>query len=51
MIPLARGRRARDIVVDLGYRVEWHEYPMPHSVCAEEVEDISAWLTGVLRAG
>lgn len=48
MIPLARGRHARDILGALGYRVAWHEYPMPHSVCAEEVTDISAWLTEVL---
>ena len=32
-----------------GYRVEWHEYPMQHSVCAEEVGALSAWLSRVLR--
>ena len=31
-----------------GYRVEWHEYPMQHSVCAEEVGAVSAWLSRVL---
>ena len=44
MIPLARARGARDRLVELGYRVEWHEYPMPHSVSAEELADLSAWL-------
>jgi phospholipase/carboxylesterase len=48
MIPLTRGRHARDLLIGLGYRIEWHEYPMPHSVCAEEVADISAWLAQVL---
>jgi phospholipase/carboxylesterase len=48
LIPLARARHAHDILVGLGWRVEWHEYPMPHSVCAEEIADISAWLTTVL---
>jgi phospholipase/carboxylesterase len=48
MIPLARGRESRDRLVALGYRVEWHEYPMPHSVCAEEIADLSAWLRVVL---
>jgi phospholipase/carboxylesterase len=48
MIPLARGRLARDLLTGIGYRIEWHEYPMPHSVCAEEVADISAWLTQIL---
>ena len=48
MIPLARGHLARDLLTGLGYRIEWHEYRMPHSVCAEEVADISAWLTEIL---
>ena len=33
----------------LGYRVEWREYAMPHSVCMEEVEHIGAWLRRVLK--
>jgi len=48
LIPLARARRAHDILVGLGWRVEWHEYPMPHSVCPEEIADISAWLSSLL---
>jgi phospholipase/carboxylesterase len=48
LIPLGRGRRAHDLLVELGWRVEWHEYPMPHAVCAEEVADIAAWLTKAL---
>jgi len=48
LIPIARARRAHDVLVGLGWRVEWHEYPMPHSVCAEEIADISAWLSTVL---
>jgi phospholipase/carboxylesterase len=48
VIPLVRARRAHDILVGLGWPVEWHEYPMPHSVCAEEIADISAWLSTVL---
>ena len=34
MIPIARARQSRDALVALGHPVEWHEYPMPHSVCA-----------------
>jgi phospholipase/carboxylesterase len=48
LIPLARARSAHDTLVELGWRVEWHEYAMPHSVCKEEVNDVSAWLTNVL---
>ena len=49
LIPLARARRAHDALAALGWRVEWHQYPMPHSVCPEEIVDVSAWLTSVLR--
>ncbi|MGV7209391.1 alpha/beta hydrolase [Oxalobacteraceae bacterium A2-2] len=48
VIPLARATASRDLLVKLGYQVEWHDYPMPHSVCAEEVQHIAAWLKRVL---
>jgi phospholipase/carboxylesterase len=50
MIPMARAVRAREALTDLGYRVEWHEYPMPHSVCAEEIADLAAWVQQSLAA-
>jgi len=40
----ALGRAARDFVTQHGYAVEWHEYPMPHSLCIEEVRLIGHWL-------
>ena len=48
VVPLARGAAAREQLQQLGYAVEWHEYPMPHSVCGEEIEDIAAFLKRVL---
>jgi phospholipase/carboxylesterase len=48
LIPLARAVQARDTLVSLGYRVEWHQYPMPHSVCDAEVLDIADWLRRIL---
>ncbi len=48
IVPLPLGVASRDRLLKLGYDVDWHQYPMPHSVCAEELEDISAWLTRVL---
>ena len=38
------GIRARNFLTGQGYRIEWHEYPMPHSVCLEEVQEIGRWL-------
>jgi phospholipase/carboxylesterase len=29
--------------------LEWHPYPMPHSVCPQEIGDIGAWLRKILR--
>ncbi len=50
MIDISRARASRDALTALGYGVEWHEYPMPHSVCLEEVADVQAWLRRVLVA-
>lgn len=44
----ARGRAARDRLEDWGYGVEWRDYPMAHEVCADEVDDLNAWLLRVL---
>jgi len=49
MIPLARATASRDRLVALGYPVQWHEYPMQHSVCPEELQAISAWLRATLH--
>jgi phospholipase/carboxylesterase len=49
VIPLPMATTSRDKLSALGYAVEWHDYPMPHSVCAEEISDLSAWLQSVLR--
>ncbi|HUL91491.1 MAG TPA: alpha/beta hydrolase [Burkholderiales bacterium] len=48
VIPLARAEQSRGLLQSLGYKLEWREYPMQHSVCPEEVGDISAWLGKVL---
>ena len=48
VIPIARAIDSRDALQLLGYPVEWHEYPMPHSVCAEEIADLNAWLLRIL---
>jgi len=48
LIPLQRAQASRDCLQKLGYAVEWHDYPMPHSVCAPEIADISAFLSRVL---
>jgi len=48
LIPVDTGRQSRDVLMSHGYSVEWHEYPMAHSVCAEEIADIRKFLFKVL---
>ncbi|MRW94835.1 carboxylesterase [Duganella sp. FT80W] len=48
VIPIARATASRDLLLQWGYNVEWHEYAMQHSLCQEEVQHISAWLKKVL---
>ena len=48
IVPLTLGESSRNRLRSLGHEVDWHTYPMPHSVCAEEVADIREWLLGVL---
>ena len=50
VIPIARARQSRDVLVTMGHEVEWHEYAMPHSVCAEEIGDLERWLLRALTA-
>jgi phospholipase/carboxylesterase len=48
VVEYPRGVASRDALLALGYPVEWHDYPMEHSVCAEEIADLNRWLERVL---
>ncbi|MDZ7687032.1 MAG: dienelactone hydrolase family protein [Gammaproteobacteria bacterium] len=48
MIPVSRAATSRENLIRLGYDVRWHDYPMGHQVCLEEVEEISAFFSEVL---
>lgn len=50
VVDVARGERSRDMLLAQGYAVQWHSYPMEHSVCAQEVADVNDWLLAVLGA-
>ena len=41
------GRASADRLIEAGYSVDWHEYPMAHAVCPQEIADISRWLSKV----
>jgi phospholipase/carboxylesterase len=50
MLPVAMGQRSRDLLRSLKLPVEWHQYPMAHSVCDAEIADIREFLFRVLPA-
>jgi phospholipase/carboxylesterase len=48
MVSVQLGKRACRQLEDMGYAVDYSEYPMEHAVCPAEIADISRWLQAVL---
>jgi phospholipase/carboxylesterase len=48
VVDIHKGTEAKQLLEAAGYPLEWHAYPMPHSVSPQEVDDIAAWLRKVL---
>jgi phospholipase/carboxylesterase len=44
VVPPAAGEHSAQVLRALGFDLEWHRYPMGHSVCAEEIRDLGDWL-------
>lgn len=44
------GTHSRDELAGHGIPVEWHDYPMAHQVCLEELQDIGRWMNRILAA-
>ncbi|MEI2418488.1 alpha/beta hydrolase [Orrella sp. JC864] len=49
VVQLARAEASRAMLEQMGHPVQWHTYPMPHSVCPPEIGDIAAFLRQVLQ--
>ena len=49
VIPMAKAIETRQELIRLGYAVGWHEYPMQHTVCADEIQEIRSWLLQILE--
>ncbi len=47
VLPMQWGRDSADKLIAAGYAVDWHEYPMAHAVCPQEIAAISAWLSKI----
>jgi len=48
VVPFAMGEFGRRVLERASLSLEWHSYPMGHTVCADEIHDIRAWLQRVL---
>lgn len=51
VVPFQAGQQSAALLRELGFSVDWHAYPMPHSVCAEEIRDLGDWLSRRFDAG
>ena len=51
IVAIELGIRARDFLTARGHPVEWHEYPMPHSICIEEIHAVGRWLNKAMAGG
>ena len=50
VVLMSRGTQSRDHLASLGHAIDWHDYPMDHTLCLEEVQDLQAWLNQVLAS-
>jgi len=49
VVILQRAVQSRDALIKMGYQVEWHEYPMQHTVSLEEIDDMGSWFRRILK--
>ena len=50
VIALDRAVASKTALEGLGYKIEWHQYPMEHSMAPEEIRDVRRWLGGLLNS-
>jgi phospholipase/carboxylesterase len=51
VVPPQAGEHSMQVLRELGFEVDWHRYPMAHSVCADEIRDLGDWLERRFAAG
>ena len=44
VVPHAGGQASAALLRDWGFKVDWHDYPMAHQVCGEEIDALAGWL-------
>lgn len=49
IVPIDLGKTLKNRLVSAGFEVDWHEYPIPHSVSQREIQDIRSWIIETLE--
>lgn len=44
MIPMSRSVQSKAVLQQAGCQVQWHEYPMGHEICMQEIQALAAWI-------
>jgi phospholipase/carboxylesterase len=44
VVPITLGEASANALRARGLKIDWHSYRMPHSLCGEEINDLTAWL-------
>lgn len=50
VLPIILGQRTYELLKQLDYPAEWHDYPMEHQVCFEEIKMIGKWLETIYKS-
>jgi phospholipase/carboxylesterase len=50
VLPMQMGTTSAELMTKAGFNIEWHDYPMAHAVCGEEIAHIRDWLLKVYSA-
>lgn len=50
VVPFAAGQASAARLRALGFKIDWHAYPMAHQVCAEQIRDLGDWLAACFAA-
>ncbi len=49
LVPMSLAELSLKSLQKAGYEPSWHTYPMEHSVCLSELQDIGKWIQGILN--
>jgi len=50
VVPQGLGLMSREWLTRHGFKIDWHSYPMPHSVSMDEIRHLTLWIGERLRA-